>query len=1321
MSSENLPQEWDSQEIGHHAIDAFDSNRPASWRVNFLDGDKDVGIDGQVQVVKNGKYQTLFHVQIKGSRSRREDGNSAKLNASEDYYSVALESKTINYYLKIGTPIMLVFADLHPGEDARDSSVYYLWIHEAIEEVLRSQGKLSKKSHTFQVPVSQELTRDLDIIEYLASRAESSRVGRELYQSIAQHSEKPEKTASRIVERFTASKLVVDSLAEGEAENPWVDAPANTLARHLQTTMGYLESNNFHLATRELDCIEDKIAGGTNHEKADYYHQRGLVREIPGDYSGAEAFHSQAHKLMPGANKYLLALIEARIGLGIQDDAEYEKLLGSIQDKDGSRWSRLRAKIMAIQKREAEAVAELGGDESAAGLATKALVLFLSRNTKSCLVICNDAIERGIGKAHQKLIFRMTRARLGFERGFPETYSRERVPYCGRDEMDVAVMKEVWEDIEQCWQLAHELNYPREVELLVDITAFLSGFFGQEQQYYDHLKRSADCHIHRANVQEVVLQFAQFLQDDDRVRVQLGRINDESEKSYHLSMMLFRRGEKLRALKEVMILAKGLAQEGIKAYLSALEMGIICADELARHSERDALLGMIKRLPSWTAIAPVFEYFFKINVNELHKTEGLKYLYSLFAEGNQNQEICEVLFAELRLDINEHCNSLIHVSRSLRAFRALSRKETLKLCHAHASIGKWEDVLDSCRKGIRRFGIDSDFCALQAWAYDGLGDTPRALKLAERALAQEGTDPGALELYVEIAMRCGLLNRAKEAIEQLLSSTSCQRKKCRYLMTLLKIEMAIDSLSPKLWEYWKRLGPLTNRKDEVEEGTFLLLLLQVTNACSEEPSDEFKDEIRERMRAYFNRFPESKVFRQVMIPSHLEGKQLLAYLDHIAGGGREQWPEGRALANRFQHGQLAIPYCLRPFIFREIQDTFWLFWLTRSKRKGDRLSELCLGESNMSLEENETLKENPPLVDETTLLVLSELGLLEKLFDVFGKIFISRGALRRLMYYSQCHYTSLSYERARVLRDELSKFITSIHQIPDPVNGGDDILSELEHLHEKLEETGLALYCDDLTTRHLLLAERHSTHGFTTVDFIRFLGRSGELLEAEATRKLGEICEWNVSGVPVTYHEVLAVLEEEGLLSCDLMELDLNPLANGLLELAWDLRQTYKFCLQNFVGLAGFIFCAPGIGLTITERTSLVAVLWAKWASRMVGFSEGESSREAYYLRALLEISIHLARPRESQLVILESASPIWKSCQRAREMVAGNEMTLDSERAFIRSVGLEASRIHEDVRDECVSFLLSGLDEGRDREVFNEGYLKARVAHEFRDTTHLS
>ena len=109
-NQEKLPQENKSQEIGHHAVLSFGSKHPPNWRVTPTDGDSDAGLDYQVQVVDEGNYKFVFHVQIKGSRElHKTRGNCKYLSKGKDYYSVKLKIPTLNYYARIENPKLMLY------------------------------------------------------------------------------------------------------------------------------------------------------------------------------------------------------------------------------------------------------------------------------------------------------------------------------------------------------------------------------------------------------------------------------------------------------------------------------------------------------------------------------------------------------------------------------------------------------------------------------------------------------------------------------------------------------------------------------------------------------------------------------------------------------------------------------------------------------------------------------------------------------------------------------------------------------------------------------------------------------------------------------------------------------------------------------------------------------------------------------------------------------------------------------------------------------------------------------------------------------------
>ena len=159
MASERLPQESEAQRIGHRADKCFAANQPDSWRAKPTDGTDDVGLDYQVQLVDDGQYVGLFHVQLKGSES-------PTLNATGEFYSIPLERSTVNYDLRISEPVLLVFADLSVNSNTFEMSRILRLDNDDLKRRER-EGRSESSSDTiaFRVPVASRLGKPLGPVE----------------------------------------------------------------------------------------------------------------------------------------------------------------------------------------------------------------------------------------------------------------------------------------------------------------------------------------------------------------------------------------------------------------------------------------------------------------------------------------------------------------------------------------------------------------------------------------------------------------------------------------------------------------------------------------------------------------------------------------------------------------------------------------------------------------------------------------------------------------------------------------------------------------------------------------------------------------------------------------------------------------------------------------------------------------------------------------------------------------------------------------------------------------------------------------------------
>ena len=227
MASERLPQESEAQRIGHRAEKCFAANQPDSWRPKPTDGTDDVGLDYQVQLVDDGQYVGLFHVQLKGSES-------PTLNATGEFYSVPLERSTVNYYLRIGEPVLLVFADLSVDSNTSRCPAFYVWIHDDLKR--REREGLSANSSdtlTFRVPAASRLEDATDLLPDLERNRRNRDIANELNSVIEaklpslNYEDRAEVLGSLPTGLTSYSSSLILAVAE-PATRPWPEARGPT-------------------------------------------------------------------------------------------------------------------------------------------------------------------------------------------------------------------------------------------------------------------------------------------------------------------------------------------------------------------------------------------------------------------------------------------------------------------------------------------------------------------------------------------------------------------------------------------------------------------------------------------------------------------------------------------------------------------------------------------------------------------------------------------------------------------------------------------------------------------------------------------------------------------------------------------------------------------------------------------------------------------------------------------------------------------------------------------------------------------------------------
>lgn len=149
LSSFPRLKESNSQRIGRLGEICFNLHKPQNW-IASSQAQSDYGFDYWVHVKENidGCIRTGFLVQLK---------TTTKAVIKEDYVSITINAKNLNYYNQIACPLMLVYCDLQGYEhDPEKAVIYYCW-YQNIELLPH------KNRYLIKIPITNKLNRKIDL------------------------------------------------------------------------------------------------------------------------------------------------------------------------------------------------------------------------------------------------------------------------------------------------------------------------------------------------------------------------------------------------------------------------------------------------------------------------------------------------------------------------------------------------------------------------------------------------------------------------------------------------------------------------------------------------------------------------------------------------------------------------------------------------------------------------------------------------------------------------------------------------------------------------------------------------------------------------------------------------------------------------------------------------------------------------------------------------------------------------------------------------------------------------------------------------------
>ena len=1205
MINAGRPIESPPQRIGKVAEKAFEFLCPDSWRVDPLSSGNDVGLDYQVQIVRDGEYQSVFRLQLKGQ-------TKPKFSQRKKSVVVRLKARTLNYYMNVTEPIMLLVIDLSRG-NPREASGYYVWLHDQLKSIpgFDDDSGLVQQTYSIHIPTESQFREDLDVSEYLTQHIRKVHAAEGLIDSIASFGPQglelsPVASVEKIATRIRArGPVFLDSLLSDSPTVP-VAHPDDSFSRTLASVEESLKLCDSDRATALLDSISRSLPDATANNRAEYHFFRGRVSSLENQRTSALAFFKSARREYPRDPKYLVAWVEEQIIAvsPVTGPRQYPRLLRLLPPS-------LRHEVLFLRTK---LLAGMGDFEQALGTIPQlprfrqhlsyALVYTLKDDFSAARSACTTGIaDAETPDRHLTMLYTL-RARAIFEQlvgHHRPLHGDWEIPLTGPPGMDRKLLQECWSDCSTALRRLRRAGWPPEIQHLAEFLAVPAVALNHQKSILADLELASAARPHLSAVQ-VCLEHLAFSCSELQVALKAINLQPQTrERRGRLALLYYDLGDKQQCLEIVLAELASSHESGARIDPDLLAIGAASAYQLLDSVSESELRTRLEKFGDCQAQLAAYQFLVRTSGAMVERESVLADLLRAYDSDPTNSLLQGILLAHLDPSVPASSRRLVQLSTRARTTREIAYPEVLRLAQAHATLQQWDELKDLAEDSISRFGTRDRLVALKAVALESLGESSEALQLLEVLVEREKQDAFALRTYINIAVRCGFTSKARTQVLRMCASVLGQEQKELFRL-LFNLEMVAGCPSQTLFQVAIRYGELVDRNDEVEEGVFLQMFLFSTSTDDVKVDDASKKNFHQRLKFYTDRFPESKVLRAVALPDTSDPSALFRKLEELSGftETRRRFVEKSV---RELHSQSSlVPFAWRPRnILVNVLDVFHLWEIAKRTNKDAKEYHLT-----MSLEDSYKRRELhdlpvPPLLDTVSLIILADLDLFDALFRVFERVAISKTTLVELQSFHSPFTAPYFAEKAQSILAHVKARLSSVLQPGEvreqPESAGFPGFDSVDHLKRLIATGQFVGFSDDVCVRVYYNVSDVRLAPICTLDLLLEAEMRGYLSPQKVATRLARLAAWNVAGVPISLHHFLATIPDPVLSARNLTQaretLSLQEDFSDLAVSAWDIRTPYRTVVHHLAEVIANLALREGI------KSGPIAAIWEFWLNKV--------------------------------------------------------------------------------------------------------------------------
>ena len=562
----------------------------------------------------------------------------------------------------------------------------------------------------------------------------------------------------------------------------------------------------------------------------------------------------------------------------------------------------------------------------------------------------------------------------------------------------------------------------------------------------------------------------------------------------------------------------------------------------------------------------------------------------------------------------------------------------------------------------------------------------------------------ALQIYTNIAIRCGLVAKAEDALLKFFPKASAAQKP-RILNQLIQMKLG-QQLPLEAKKYIEKLGEIADPTNEQEEANYLLTYMSIGIQAEEQPDEEELKSYHKRCNDFFNRFPDSALFRSAELPKDANGEELIKLIESLAGISPEQKEYYQKNQRQLKEGKPCL-FALKPKLLQNISDLYRLWAYSKINGRKTPETQLVI---NQQIEgwssESSVSFSSIPLLDDLTLLVLNDLNLLKILFIVFKKIAIPKNVFYRLQYGGSA-FPGSGYKTCTDILELLSQHINQIEQPSLKCKTLHSItLEEIKACNALLANNPNYIYYSDDVLCRLIVSEKDASRTMCTNDLLRILLESKKLTPVQVAEKRSLLAGWGVNGIDFTAKDIYALAmrntSEDQSYTKNLEGLYQDE---GFTQLFGSVLTEDRtlFQLVNVLGIT----LAHLIGENPFSQTqmSILQAIWQFWLEK-ISILPQAGDKLMNILLSYLSIATQLIAMQDNT-----TTSNILYSLYK--DMFSSNAIMVEPSEAVASRIG---TCDNPELRKAICDFALLGISElSMERERFNQAYVNAVASRTIR------